>query len=76
MNLVPPTFQAKFLSCAVAEWLTHQISYSTVGSSNPADRALLQFIWAIDVFMCFLQLIFAPVIIMAANTTILAGKKG
>ena len=75
MNLVPPTFQAKFHSCAVAEWLTHQTSNSMVGSSNPADHVLLQFIWAIDVFLCFLWLIFAPVIIKAANTTVLAGKK-
>ena len=26
MNLVPPTFQGNFLSCAVAEWLMHQTS--------------------------------------------------
>ena len=75
MNLVPPTFQGNFLSCAVAEWLMHQTSSLTVGSSNPADGVLLQFIWVIDVFLCFLQLIFAPVIIKAANTTVLAGKK-
>ena len=75
MNLVPPTFQAKFLPCAVAEWLTRQTSNPTASSSNPADVVLLQFIWAIDVFLCFLRLIFAPVIIKAANTTVLAGKK-
>ena len=75
MNLVPPTFQGNFLSCAVAEWLMHQTSSLTVGSSNPADGVLLQFIWVIDVFLCFLQLIFAPIIIRAANTTISARKK-
>ena len=75
MNLVPPTFQAKFLACTLAEWLTCQTSNLTVSSSNPANSVLSQFIWAIDVFLCFLRLIFAPVIIKAANTTVLAGKK-
>ena len=75
MNLVVPNFQAEFLLCAVAEWLTHQTSDPMINSSNPADCVLLQFIWAMDVFMCFLQLIFAPVIIRAANTTVLADKK-
>ena len=75
MNLVPPTFQAEFLPCTVAEWLTRQTSNPMVSSSNPAFGVLLQFIWAIDVFLCFLRLIFAPVIIKAANTTDLAGKK-
>ena len=52
-----------------------QTSNHKASSSNPANGALLQFIWAIDVFMCFLQLIFAPIIIRAANTTLSAGKK-
>ena len=75
MNLVPPTFQARLLLCAVAEWLTRMTSNPTVSSLNPANSVLSQFIWAIDVFLCFLRLIFAPVIIKAANTTVLAGKK-
>ena len=73
MNLLPPTFQAKFLACRVAEWLMRQTSNPTVSSSNPANSVLSQFIWAIDVFLCFLRLIFAPVIIRVANTTVLAG---
>ena len=76
MNVVLPTFQPEFFLCAVAGWITCQTSDPMASSSDPVNCILLQFIWAIDVFMCFLQLIFAPVIIMAANTTILAGKKG
>ena len=72
MNLVLPTFQADFLLCVMAEWITRQTSNLTSSSSNPADRVFLQFIW---VFMCFLQLMFALVIIRAANTTVSAGKK-
>ena len=75
MNLVLPAFQADFLLCEVVDWITHQTSNPIASNSNPADSVLLQFIWAIDVFMCFLQLIFAPVIIRAANTTVLADKK-
>ena len=68
-------FKLNFLVCTLAEWLTCQTSNPTVSSSNPANSVLSQFIWAIDVFLCFLRLIFAPVIIKAANTTDLAGKK-
>ena len=74
MNHMPPTFQAEFLLCAVAEWLTCQTSDPMASSPNPVNCVLLQFIWAIDVFLCFLRLIFAPVIIRAANTIVLAGK--
>ena len=74
MNPVLPTFQPKVFLCAVAEWITHQTSDPMASSPNPVNCVLLQFIWAIDVFLCFLRLIFAPVIIRAANTIVLAGK--